>query len=62
MGLEKNVKIELIDGKIIITLDAGADFGLSSSGKSRTVASTGGFIAVPGTAIKINVNAIKPVR
>lgn len=59
MGDTKNVKIELIDGKIIITLDAAADYGLSSSGKSRTVASTGGFVVIPGTDVKINLNAIK---
>lgn len=62
MGLEKNVKIELIDGKIIITIDSTADYGLSSSGKSRTVASTGGFIPVPGTNVKLNINAIKPAK
>ena len=60
MGDTKNVKIEVKDGKIIITLDAGADYGLSSSGKSRTVASTGGFVVIPGTEIKLNLNAIKP--
>ena len=62
MGLEKNIKIEVVDGKIIITIDSTADYGLSSSGKSRTVASTGGFIPVPGTNVKLNINAIKPAK
>ena len=42
---------------ITVTLEKGT---LSSSGKSLVVASTGGFTAVEGTDLKVNLNVIKP--
>ena len=42
---------------ITVTLEKGT---LSSSGKSLVVATTGGFVAVEGTDLKVNLNVIKP--
>lgn len=48
--------------KIIITVTPDPDGKVSSTGKSRVVASTQGFIAINGTNLKINLNIIKPQK
>ena len=49
------------DNKLVIVVDLNQEFGLSSSGKSITVASTEGNVAVPGREeIKIGLNIYKP--
>ena len=42
---------------IIMTLGAGAP---SASGKTLIVASTNGFVPVPGGDLRVSVNVIKP--
>ena len=57
----KNVQINVEGKKLTIVVDLDQDFGLSSSGKSITVASTEGNVAVPGhQEIKIGLNVYKP--
>ena len=47
--------------KLIIEVDLDQEFGPSSSGKSITIAGTGGAQSVPGREnVKINLNVYKP--
>lgn len=58
--------IEMVrDGdKLVITIDLSRDFGLSSSGKTRTIAKTGGFVPVPDSddTIVLNLNCNKRIK
>jgi hypothetical protein len=59
----KNVELSVEGNKLIITVDLEREFGLSSSGKSITIASTEGNVALPGhEEIKIGLNVYKPRR
>jgi hypothetical protein len=59
----KNVEINVEGNKLIITVDLAQEFGPSSSGKSITIASTEGNVAVPEhEEIKIGLNVYKPRR
>jgi len=58
----KNVEIEVQGNKLIVTVDLGKEFGLSSSGKNIIIASTEGNQSVPGkedAGIKIGLNIYK---
>lgn len=60
------MKTEIKDGKLVITVDASAAAKkaapLSRSGKSRLLASTGGFQSVEGDQdIKISLNVTVPL-
>ncbi len=52
-----NIRIEVKDNKAIITIDLAHRGGLSSSGKSVIVASTGGNVPIPGTNVILGLNA-----
>lgn len=57
----ENCNVECRDGKVVITIDPAKRFGLSTSQKSVKVASTGGFVEVPGCdGLQLNLNAILP--
>jgi hypothetical protein len=57
----KNVEIKVDGSTLTITIDLSQEFGLSSSGKSVTIASTEGNVAVPGyEEVKIGLNVYKP--
>jgi hypothetical protein len=57
----KNVEIKVDGTKLTIVVDLSQEFGLSSSGKSITIASTEGNVAVPGhEEVKIGLNVYKP--
>lgn len=57
----KNVTLHVEGSKLTIVVDLHQEFGLSSSGKSITVASTEGNVSVPGNEeIKIGLNIYKP--
>jgi hypothetical protein len=59
----KNVEMNVEGHKLIITVDLDQEFGLSSSGKSITIASTEGNVSVPEhDHIKIGLNVYKPRR
>ena len=56
----KNVTMRVEGSTLTIVVDLNQELGLSSSGKSITVASTEGNIAVPGREeIKIGLNIYK---
>jgi hypothetical protein len=52
-----NISIEVKGDKAIITIDLAHRGGLSSSGKSVIVASTGGNVPIPGTNVILGLNA-----
>ena len=57
----KNIEMNVEGDKLIIIVDLNQEFGLSSSGKSITVASTEGNVAIPNREeIKIGLNVYKP--
>lgn len=57
----KNVQLTVEGDKLVIIVDLNQEFGLSSSGKSITVASTEGNISIPGREeIKVGLNIYKP--
>ena len=57
----KNIEMSVEGNKLIIMVDLDQEFGLSSSGKSITVASTEGNVSVPGhEEIKIGLNIYRP--
>lgn len=55
----KNVTMTLTGTILTLTLDITKDYGLSSSGKSVTVASTSGNVSIPGTDLKLGLNAYR---
>ena len=58
----QNVEMSLDGNKLTITIDLAKQFGISGSGKSQIIASTGGNVSVPGNeAVKIGVNVYRPV-
>ncbi|HEY4383534.1 MAG TPA: hypothetical protein VGN34_03530 [Ktedonobacteraceae bacterium] len=57
----KNVEMTVDGDKLVIVVDLKQEFGPSSSGKSITIASTEGNVAVPQREdIKIGLNIYKP--
>lgn len=53
----KNVKMTVDGDKLTIEIDLTKDFGLSKTGKTSVVASTGGFAEVDGKpGLKLNLN------
>lgn len=48
------------DGVLTIKVPLEQNHGLSSSGKSTIVASSGGFIQIPEAGIAFGLNVIKP--
>lgn len=58
----QNVLMEVKDGKLLITVDLSKSFGVSGSGKSTIIASTGGNVSVPDhEAVKVGLNVYRPV-
>ena len=57
----KNIQMNVENDKLTIVIDLKQEFGLSSSGKSITIASTEGNVGVPGREeIKIGLNVYTP--
>lgn len=52
-----NVMVAIENGKAILTIDLSARGGESSTGKTISVATTHGNFLVPGTEVKIGLNA-----
>lgn len=52
-----NITVE--GNEVVIRFALDGDEGMSSSGKSRIVASTHGNVLIPGTGIKVGMNAYK---
>lgn len=61
----RNVKFTTLDGMLFIAVPITPEVigasPVSASGKSRSVGSTLGNVAIPGTAIKMGVNVYTPV-
>lgn len=58
-----NVQAEVQDGLLVLTIDLSQTFGLSGSGKSVIIASTGGNVSLPGVGeVKIGLNVYRPVK
>lgn len=58
----QNVEMSLDGNKLTITIDLSKTFGISGSGKSQIIASTGGNVSVPGNeSVKIGLNVYRPV-
>lgn len=55
-----NVAIQIVDGKMLITIDPTKRLGPSKSGKTTTVATTNGFRMVgmaDGSVVSVGINA-----
>jgi len=62
MGTE-NIQMEVQGETLVIRVDLRKEYGLSGSGKSVIIASTGGNIAVPGQEqVKIGLNVYRPQK
>jgi hypothetical protein len=50
------------DGVLVIKVDLSKEFGLSGSGKSVIIGSTGGNVSVPGYdgSVKVGLNVYRP--
>ena len=56
----RNVDIEVKGNKAFIEIALDTDLGPSKSGKTLLVASIPGAVVIPGTDIKLGLNAYKP--
>ena len=56
----RNVETKIEKGKLVITVDLTKDFGLSKTGKTKIVASSGGFSGVGEDGQKFNLTVIGP--
>ena len=56
-----NVQVEVEGNVLILRVDLSQNFGLSSSGKSVIIASSGGNASVPGYSdVKVGLNVFRP--
>ncbi len=57
----ENVHVELNGNLLVIAIDLSQTLGVSSSGKSEIMATTGGNVAVPGhEEVKVGLNVYRP--
>ncbi len=57
----QNVEFEVQGDQLVITVDLSQELGVSSSGKSVIIATTGGNVAVPGWEdVKVGLNVYRP--
>lgn len=54
VGIDANVKVTIVGTNLVLVIDTTKDLGLSSTGKMRAVANTGGFQTLPN-GLKGNV-------
>jgi hypothetical protein len=58
-----NVSMRVEGNTLVIMVDLSKEYGLSASGKSMVIASTGGNISVPGQEdVKVGLNVYRPQR
>ena len=58
-----NIEVKVQGTTLVITVDLRKEYGLSGSGKSVTVASTGGNVPVPGREdLRIGLNVYRPQK
>ncbi len=59
----ENIEITIQGNTLVITVDLSKTYGLSASGKSEVIASTGGNVAVPGRdEVKVGLNVYRPQK
>jgi hypothetical protein len=59
----ENIEISVQGNTLVITVDLSKTYGLSASGKSEVIASTGGNISVPGRdEVKVGLNVYRPQK
>jgi hypothetical protein len=58
----QNVKITVKGTIATIVVDLAQDLGASKTGKSLLVASTHGNTTIPGTDVKLGLNAYRPAK
>ena len=59
----QNIEMSVEGNKLTLTIDLSQQFGISGSGKSQIIASTGGNVSVPGNeSVKIGVNVYRPLH
>lgn len=57
----QNVEFQVEGNNLVIVVDLSQELGVSASGKSVIIASTGGNVAVPGYEdIKVGLNVYRP--
>lgn len=58
----QNVTMEVQGNMLVIMVDLSQSFGVSGSGKSTIIATTGGNVSVPGhEAVKVGLNVYSPL-
>jgi hypothetical protein len=58
-----NIEMSVQGNTLVITVDLSKTYGLSASGKSEVIASTGGNISVPGREqVKVGLNIYRPQK
>jgi hypothetical protein len=58
----ENIKMEVKGTILTMVIDLSKRGKVSASGKSTMIASTSGNVTIPGTNLKIGVNAYEPVN
>jgi hypothetical protein len=59
----ENIKATVKGNKLTLEIDITTELGMSSSGKSMLVATTGGNVGVPGAeGVMMGINIYKPIR
>ncbi len=57
----QNVGFQVQDGHLLIEVDLSQELGVSQSGKSMIIATTGGNVSVPGCEeVKVGLNVYRP--
>lgn len=59
--LGENIKGSLDGDKLTLVIDLKQTLRNAKSGKNVLVATTGGNMGIPGTSVKIGLNAYKPL-
>jgi len=55
----QNIDIKINGNLATLTIDLSKNLGPSKSGKSTIIATTGGNVTIPGTSVKLGLNAYK---
>ena len=59
--MAENVQMHVEGSILVIQVDLNQSFGLSASGESELIASTGGNVSVPGyEEVKVGLNVYRP--
>ena len=57
----ENVQVELNGNLLVLTIDLSQTLGVSASGKSEIIATTGGNVSLPGhEEVKVGLNVYRP--